>query len=298
MKKLLFAVLYYLRVSRLAAWWHRQQVVILCYHSITMLDKYPDELRQQYLPRRRFETHLDHLQKRYNVISLQDYLTARREGRALPPYSVVLTFDDGMRNFLTVVAPLLAERSFPATNFIVTDFVSATDNSEKPAHWTQADDSHYLSWPEIQSLARSQKIDFGSHTCTHPRLADITLEEAQRELQDSYQALVEQLQCEQPALAFPHNQTSDSLKSLAQSLGYACALTADLGPNDLDSNLFSLRRTVISDDDNLAVYAARVAGVTWWADNVREFFRRRKQRVPTVEHQSYSYFQAKKIDQE
>ena len=298
MKKLLFAVLYYLRVSQFAAWRNRQQVVILCYHSITMLDKYPDELRKQYLPRRRFETHLDHLQRHYNVISLQDYLTARREGQALPPYSVVLTFDDGMRNFLTVVAPLLAERSFPATNFIVTDFVSATDNSGKPGHWTQADDSHYLSWPEIRALARSQKIDFGSHTCSHPRLSDITLEEAKRELEDSYQALVEQLQCERLALAFPHNQTSGSLKSLAQSLGYACALTADLGPNDVDSNLFSLRRTVISDDDDLTIFAARVAGITWWADNVREFFRRRKQSVPNVGQQSYPYFQTEGVDQE
>lgn len=298
MKKLLFAALSYLRISQFAAWWNRKQVVILCYHSITVLDKYPDELRKQYLPRRRFETHLDHLEQRYNVISLPDYLTARREGRALPPYSVVLTFDDGMRNFLTVVAPLLAERSFPATNFIVTDFVSATDNSKKPGHWTQADDSCYLSWPEIQALARSQQIDFGSHTCSHPRLSDITLEEAKRELQDSYQALVERLQCEQPALAFPHNQTSDALKRLAQSLGYACALTADLGPNAMDSNLFSLRRTVISDDDNLTIFAARVAGITWWADNVREFFSRRKQRVPNVGQPSYPYFQTKGIDQE
>jgi hypothetical protein len=67
----------------------------------------------------------------------------------------------------------------------------------------------------------------------------------------------------------------------------------------MDSNLFSLRRTVISDDDNLAIFAARVAGVTWWADNVRELFgRRRRQRVPKVGQQSYPYFQAEGIDQE
>jgi hypothetical protein len=106
------------------------------------------------------------------------------------------------------------------------------------------------------------------------------------------------LQCEHLALAFPHNQTSDSLKSLAQSLGYACALTADLGPNDMDANLFSLRRTVISDDDNLALFAARVAGVTWWADKVREFFRGRKQRVSHVGQQSYPCFQTEGVDQE
>ena len=39
-------------------------------------------------------------------------------------YSVVLTFDDGFRNFLTVAAPILAERKIPATVFLITDKAS------------------------------------------------------------------------------------------------------------------------------------------------------------------------------
>lgn len=298
MKKFLFAFFYYVGASRLVAWWNRKRVVILCYHSVTMLDEYPAEIDKQYLPRRRFETHLDHLHKYYNVISLQDYLTARREGQTLPQHSVILTFDDGTRNFLTVVVPLLAKRSFKSTNFIVTDLVSAQDNSDKPQHWTEADDSTCLSWPEIRALAASRGIDFGSHTCTHPRLVEVTMDEARCELEDSYKEIVEQLQCERLALAYPHNQTSDALKRLVQSLGYACALTADPGPNDLDSDLFSLRRTVISDDDDLAVFAARVAGVTWWANKVRDLFRQPMKASPKDRKQSHPYFQAEEVDQE
>ena len=67
---------------------------------------------------------LDFLQRNYTVISLREYLHARNEGRSLGNYSVVLTFDDGFRNFLTVAAPMLAERKLPATVFLITDKAS------------------------------------------------------------------------------------------------------------------------------------------------------------------------------
>jgi peptidoglycan/xylan/chitin deacetylase (PgdA/CDA1 family) len=298
MKKLLFALLYVLRVSQFVAWWNRKQVNILCYHSVTALDEFPDDIHKQHLPRRRFETHLEHLRKYYNVISLPDYLTARSRGETLPLRSVILTFDDGMRNFLTVVAPLLAERSLRATNFIVTDFVSAEGNAERPAHWTPADDRTYLSWEEVRTLAATEAIDFGSHTCSHPKLANMTRDDARHELQASYEALVGHLQCERLALAFPHDQSSEWLRNLASSIGYTCALTGKLGANEMEANLFSLRRTVIAADDDLTVFAARVAGVTWWADRLRLFFRQFVKGFPKARKQSYPYFLAKEMDQE
>jgi peptidoglycan/xylan/chitin deacetylase (PgdA/CDA1 family) len=298
MKKLLFALLYVLRVSQFVAWRNRKQVTILCYHSVTALDEFPDDVHKQHLPQRRFQTHLDHLKKHYNVISLQDYLAARVRQEALPLHSVVLTFDDGMRNFLTIVAPLLAERSLRATNFIVTDFVAAAGSAKRPAHWTPADDRTYLSWQEVRTLAATGTIDFGSHTCSHPKLANMTQDEARHELQVSYDALVSQLQCERVALAFPHDQSSDWLKNLASSIGYSCALIGKLGANRVDSDLFSLRRTVIAADDDLAAFAARVAGVTWWADKLRLFLRQSVRSFPKARKQSYPYFLTKEMDQE
>ncbi len=55
----------------------------------------------------RFAKHLDYLQRHYHVISLNDYLLANLKQSSLPKYCVVLTFDDGFRNFVTAAAPLL-----------------------------------------------------------------------------------------------------------------------------------------------------------------------------------------------
>jgi len=83
MKKILFTVLYRFGVTRLAAWWHRKRVTILCYHGVTEqpanTSQDPKGLHVNHL---RFAAHLDFLQRNYNVVSLSDYLIAHNEGRS------------------------------------------------------------------------------------------------------------------------------------------------------------------------------------------------------------------------
>ena len=43
----------------------------------------------------------------YHVISLQDVINAKKNGKKLPENSIVLTFDDGYKSFYTYVMPLL-----------------------------------------------------------------------------------------------------------------------------------------------------------------------------------------------
>ena len=70
--------------------------------------------------RAHFIEHLDWLRVNCNVLPLSQAIRAQREGRALPPCSVALTFDDGYLDNLEIAAPLLAERGLPATFFVCT----------------------------------------------------------------------------------------------------------------------------------------------------------------------------------
>lgn len=273
MKKLVFALLHGIGVIRFVAWWNRKRLMILCYHSVSMQPAVlpPDE-DKHHISAKLFISHLEYLKQYYHPISLNEYLTVRSAGGELPDKSVVLTFDDGFRNFMTVAAPLLVERYIPATAFIITEKTQEIKNSTLERRWGAEDDSSYLSWSEVQALAQENGIQFGSHTCSHPRLTQIPLEEARRELRDSQMAITGHLGYESMALAFPYGETTDEVSGLAASLGYNCALTGTLGPNEVDASVYKLRRTVIASDDDLSTFAARVSGLTWWCERSRAFF--------------------------
>jgi hypothetical protein len=49
---------------------------------------------------------------------------------------------------------------------------------------------------------------------------------------------------------------------MARKLPYTCALTTDAGTNGPATDLFLLRRNLIGDDDDEALFVARVSGLT------------------------------------
>ena len=260
MKKLLFALLYRAGATRLAARWNRRRVMILCYHGVTMrAERSPKDPAGLHIRIDRFRKQLDHLQRRYQVISLHEFVKASREGRQLPPQAVVLTFDDGYRNFLTAAAPELAEKNFPATVFLITDRVR--DDSLPTREWSEQDDESCLSWTEARSLNQEQGIEFGSHTRSHGKLSTLATDDSERELRESFAAIQDRLKVDSLSLAYPFGDHSDIVIGQARDAGYDCALTTEDGGNAPSANLYTLRRTLIGDDDDEASFAIRASGL-------------------------------------
>lgn len=265
-KRLVFAVLYALRLTRLAARCNRRNVTILCYHGVTEREtRDPRDPFGLHVRRNRFVSQLEHLRRHYRVIALREYLEAREKGMALPRSSVILTFDDGYRNFLTAAAPCLAERGMSASVFLITDWVGMGDDSPRGARWTPTDDDTYLSWAEVHELNESAFLEFGSHTCSHGKLSALVPEAVGRELRRSHAAIVSRgLGNGAVPLAYPFGAYSSSVIAGARAVGYACGLTTDRGVNDGTIDLFRLRRTLIGDDDEVAAFDARVSGLMAW----------------------------------
>jgi peptidoglycan/xylan/chitin deacetylase (PgdA/CDA1 family) len=61
---------------------------------------------------------LHYLVRHFKVVSLETMLDRLMNGSFSPAHEIVLTFDDGLRNNLTVVYPILRELQVPATMFI------------------------------------------------------------------------------------------------------------------------------------------------------------------------------------
>ncbi|HYL99146.1 MAG TPA: polysaccharide deacetylase family protein [Blastocatellia bacterium] len=94
-----------------------------CYHLVS--DDPPAHVRSLFACQRpaEFERDLDFLLKRYRVVSLNDLHQSARTGRPLPKNSLFLSFDDGYRESIDLIAPVLLRKGAPATFFLTTAFL-------------------------------------------------------------------------------------------------------------------------------------------------------------------------------
>ncbi|SEW50285.1 polysaccharide deacetylase family protein [Chitinophaga arvensicola] len=74
-----------------------------------------------------FEKDLDYLLKHFKPVTLPEVIAAVKERRPLPKYSFLLTFDDGLQEVATHIAPMLLRKGVPAAFFINKNFL---DNQE------------------------------------------------------------------------------------------------------------------------------------------------------------------------
>src|SRR5207248_8382795 len=127
---------------------------ILMYHRVAA-DREPDPLT---VTPERFAEQVEYLHAHgYRSLTLGQWSRSGKDGPA-----VVLTFDDGYRDFLENAFPILQQHGFTATVFMIPDHVG------RAATWSRrfGDPVPLLSWDEIERLSRAG-IEFGSHTASH-----------------------------------------------------------------------------------------------------------------------------------
>lgn len=72
-----------------------------------------------------FVASLAFFKRHYRVVSLDEVLRARRDGTALPPRALLITFDDGWLDNADYAMPALQRAGLPAVMFVVADAVGA-----------------------------------------------------------------------------------------------------------------------------------------------------------------------------
>jgi peptidoglycan/xylan/chitin deacetylase (PgdA/CDA1 family) len=153
----------------------------------------------------------------------------RLADRTLPARSVVVTFDDGYASTVRAV-PILAELGFPATLFVVTQFVDSGEHLSWQGieQWLAPetrDELLPLGWPELETLAE-RGWEIGSHTVTHPLLTIVDDERLAKELDESREAIAARFgSC--AALSYPYGRADDRVVAATERSGYghACSLT-------------------------------------------------------------------------
>ena len=193
-----------------------------------------------------FKSQVEYLDQKFRIVPLDEILFAKPGGPVQD--LVAITFDDGYADNFLYAFPILKERSAPAMIFLVADKV---DRSEK-----------MLTLDQIR-LMQQNRISFGSHTCTHPVLAEVPLEVAEREIKLSREMLEAMLQQKVEFFAYPKgkaHQYGPAVKKLVEKHGYKAALTMENGTVTEATDLFEVKRLGVRDVP-LVVFKTRISGI-------------------------------------
>lgn len=175
--------------------------------------------------------------------------------------AIVLTFDDGYRDFYTEALPVLKQCGFTATIFLATDRIGNT-----PLRIEGAD---YLTWSDVREL-HAEGIRFGSHTVTHPDVRSLGPEQLEYELGRSKEVLEEHLGVSVESFSYPHGFPEEDkdytryLQDVLCNCGYNHAVSTILGRASAKSNRFFLPRLPVNSLDDQAFFFAKLEGGYDW----------------------------------
>jgi peptidoglycan/xylan/chitin deacetylase (PgdA/CDA1 family) len=106
----------------------------------------------------------------------------------------------------------------------------------------------FLNWQEVNEMSHCG-ISFGSHSCTHKILTKLSVDEIQKEIEDSLCTLREKKINYIPIFCYPNGNYTQEIIKLVKAAGYQGAVSANFGFEDgFPQNLFALKRISIHND--------------------------------------------------
>lgn len=185
-------------------------------------------------------------------------LTSLQEPELAPNATgVVITFDDGYRDFLDHALPALEDRGWSATVFIVPG--AADGYVQFP--WYPAR-QEVLSWDEMRAVERGGLIRFEPHTLTHPDLTALDATEAWREIYGSKEAVEQAFGRPARSFCYPGGFFGPREAELAAKAGFEIAVGCEYGVNRPPFDAYALRRILVDRYDTSRLFAARLRGAT------------------------------------
>lgn len=175
---------------------------ILTYHSIdtsgSPISVSPAAFRRQ----------VEHLVRAgVAIVTVDDLLADRAPGQS----AVALTFDDGFANIAAEALPLLVDRGLPATIFVVSDCVGATNR------WATIDghglaEQSLLDWDALGRLT-SKGLTIGSHSRTHPYLTRVSPAQVEDEVHGAASEIARRLGHSPSGFAYPYGAADVQIRT-------------------------------------------------------------------------------------
>ena len=206
----------------------------------------------------------------FRSVDLGEGLHLAQRGIGKQEKIAVITFDDGFRDFYDSAFPVLKKTGHTATMFLPTAYLGEKRQSFK--------NKECMTWQEVHEL-RAAGIHFGSHTVNHPVLYKSSWQEIQNELAASKENLKQALGEKITSLAYPYafpqhdRQFAEKFQKLLRQLGYQSCVTTVIGRVQSNDNPFCLKRLPMNNDDDQALFLAKLNGAYDWLAYPQSWFK-------------------------
>ena len=237
------------------------QVPVLMYHSIcdALGDKHP--YFETNTSPRRFAQQMRFLHDNgYRATDLAQALTSIQAGTH-DDKQVVITFDDGYRDFYTQAFPVLLQYCFTATIFVVTGVTGE--------HNISRNGKVYMTWEEIRQV-HANGVHIGSHTVTHPELETLDAERVKCEIWKSKKIIEENLGNSVQSFSYPYAFPEQNTRVVAlvrdalKESGYESGVSTIIGRAGRQHDRFFLPRLPVSSYDDQCLFRAKLEGGYNW----------------------------------
>ena len=219
----------------------RDPVPILMYHVIAPAPSgapYPG----LYVSPARFAAHMAYLDRhRYHVVTLQQVWSHWHGGTKLPSKPVVISFDDGFRNWYTHAYPVLRKHGWVGTMNLAGNHLSRTGGRDG---WVR------------KLVAAGWELD--SHTLSHPDLTRLGARSLRREVAGSRSMLRKRFHVPVNFFCYPSGRYDARVIAAVRDAGYLGATTTIEGAA-VPSERFTLRRVRVNGGDGAASLGAKLA---------------------------------------
>ena len=166
----------------------------------------------------------------YTTLSAKKLVTALRDHTSLPQKSIVITFDDGYKSVYDYAYPILQKYHFIGNLMIAAGLIGG---------------SQYLSWDQVEEMARNSLIDFTDHTWSHYAINNGTKDKIEFEIEAGKQQLKEHTNQQIDIFTYPYGAFDDNAINTLKRLGFIGAFSTIPGFWQCDSFIMSLHRNRI-----------------------------------------------------
>ncbi len=180
---------------------------------------------------------------------------AWRDGCALPPHPVLITFDDGYEGVYRHALPALRKYGFTATLFAATGWLRGRDSADLAPG---APDT-MLDWNQLRDLAAA-RLEIGGHSHSHPQLDQLSDERLWFELLRCREILREELGRPPVSFAYPFGYSDRRVRGSVRAAGYQIALAVGNAPARRGQGPYALTRLTVRRSTGIKEFERLVEG--------------------------------------